>query len=388
MNHHRIGKVFVIFALGVLALVAFWGLRQLISRSGADIPTELKEPKVIVGSNLVNKGVFLEDTALGEISSIAYGHLRSGSGSVIAVVGQTGAIFLNEQADPIETVSFEPEATSAFGDTTGGDKRYGKIQIVDVDGDGSCEFLVRNSFRRAELIDHFGRTVWTYGEGYQGDSWLGDMAAGDSNGDRRMEYFALDLKGEGVVALDGQLLPIWRQRAVRGGHIEVVDAQNNGKLDIVYDDHSQLVLLDSSSGRIISQNETGHYIGPFSLVRWPTTSGREYVLHKIGDRIILIDFAGKTVAEYRAPLSPRLLDVYGTTVKLRSSEASCFAAVAVDSSMKRSVLYIYDSAGELIYQELLAQICSSIAAFPLGESGTEALLLGGEGRVLQYDMPH
>ena len=58
--------------------------------------------------------------------------------------------------------------------------------------------------------------------------------------------------------------------------------------------------------------------------------------------------------------------------------------VAEYSVFNRSVFYVYDSKGKLVYQEVLPETCSAIMASPNGLSGTESILICGQGRVLKY----
>jgi hypothetical protein len=154
-------------------------------------------------------------------------------------------------------------------------------------------------------------------------------------------------------------------------------------MEIVHSDHTRIVLRNRD-GKVISQGETGHYVFSFSLLHWPTNKDRQYVLHLADGKIRLFDFLGNTVAEYRAPLSEELLHVYGTMVKLSPNQAEYFAAIVQYRRLKRSVLYMYDNVAELVYQEVLPECYSSIAAMASADKQAETLLVGGNGEVLQY----
>jgi hypothetical protein len=55
---------------------------------------------------------------------------------------------------------------------------------------------------------------------------------------------------------------------------------------------------------------------------------------------------------------------------------------------KRSILYWFNSIGDLIYQEILAEQSAAITSIKIDQSGKESLLLGGNGKVWQYVKKH
>ena len=54
------------------------------------------------------------------------------------------------------------------------------------------------------------------------------------------------------------------------------------------------------------------------------------------------------------------------------------------AGLPRSVLYVFDQNGALVYQEVLPESCGSILAVSFDDSGSEGLLIGGEQEVWQY----
>ena len=59
--------------------------------------------------------------------------------------------------------------------------------------------------------------------------------------------------------------------------------------------------------------------------------------------------------------------------------------IAEFAGVDRSVLYIYKSSGEIAYQEVLAERCSSIAVLPNpNANGPHEVLIGGEKTIWRY----
>ncbi|MFH1260204.1 MAG: hypothetical protein ABII74_10435 [Elusimicrobiota bacterium] len=80
----------------------------------------------------------------------------------------------------------------------------------------------------------------------------------------------------------------------------------------------------------------------------------------------------------------------GVPVKFKHDEDEYFAVIkevsGVEDHFGRNVLYVFDSRAKLIYQRVFQQkyVDKAIAAVNLDDSGTESLLVAGEGKVWQY----
>ncbi|MBV9469547.1 MAG: hypothetical protein JO316_10685 [Abitibacteriaceae bacterium] len=51
---------------------------------------------------------------------------------------------------------------------------------------------------------------------------------------------------------------------------------------------------------------------------------------------------------------------------------------------QRSVLYLYDPTGTLVYEEVLPEAGAAVKAVALNNASTETLLVGGVNQVWQY----
>ena len=76
----------------------------------------------------------------------------------------------------------------------------------------------------------------------------------------------------------------------------------------------------------------------------------------------------------------------GVPIKLESGQPDYFAVIVEYSIWERSILYVYNSSKELVYHEILPEVCASITAISLDDSGTEVLLIGGEGQIWTYEV--
>ena len=74
--------------------------------------------------------------------------------------------------------------------------------------------------------------------------------------------------------------------------------------------------------------------------------------------------------------------VVALPLRFRKDGDSQFAVLLRFDEQERSVLYIYNPAGQLAYQEVFDENCSSLAALPR-EKG-EVLLVGGFERIYEY----
>lgn len=121
----------------------------------------------------------------------------------------------------------------------------------------------------------------------------------------------------------------------------------------------------------------------------------------------MIDLDGKNFSKVAAPLSkinlekPRELkipgsdepflfhteEVYrarGAWVKLKKDQPKYLAVVAKFGVIDRSLLYVYDEQGKLVYHEILPEDCNAVVAFSSENEGSEDILVGGERSVWRY----
>lgn len=359
----------------IVIIAGFFASRFLIFlpivKSHSDIPNDLKTSGVLIGSNFLSKKIFFQDTRLDTITDIVIGELDPNPGLEIGIASSNGAVFVNKNSSVKSSVMFSSQASH--------------VDIIDVDNDGVCEFMNRGSWSYdASLIDHKGNIIWTYGE----ESGVDDMCTGDINRDGISEFVVGFNGGGGVHLLDKNGKLKWKQSDGNVWHVEIVDANGDGNLEIVHSNAGGQIRVRDKHGKIISQRKPAPYISNFSLCKWPSKKSREYALLSENDTIWLFDFDGKVAAQFKAPKCGTLGHARGLPVKIKSNESEYFAVVVEFNIWDKSIIYVYNPAGTLVYQEILPETCASITAISLYKSKTETILVGGAGKILQYEIQH
>jgi hypothetical protein len=370
MNTKKVVLGIVLGCFGLIALVAIGG--YFVARSvlgpvfgGGRGGAHLGAARVVSGEGVLCGSPFLSDASLGSVTDIKPGKVDAGAGVVAAVAGEEGAAFVTGDGSVVSSVS--------FGD------RFDHVEVVDVEGDGVCEFLNRGSWGSdPALLAHDGRVLWSY----RAPDGADDTCAGDVDGDGRLE-FALGCNGGGGVHLigaDGRQR--WRQSGGNVWHVEMADVDGSGALRILHSSASGDLTVRDGRGNILHQtNLRPVYLSHFAVCAWP--SPPPAVLAPGGGIIGVYDASGTLRTSLKAPDATDMADIWATPVALRAGAPAYLAATLVFSEASKSVLYVYDSAGSLVYQEVLPGRCEAVAALPLG-TGAEALLVGGEGTVTKY----
>jgi hypothetical protein len=331
------------------------------------MPEEFKTPRVLIGSGFLSKKIFAKNSKLGTITDIAFGKFNPVPEKEIAIVGREGALFLDDNRNVKSSVMFHVWARH--------------VDIVDVNGDNICEYLDRGgSWHDVSLLDHKGYPIWIYARKQAVDS----IAAGDINGDHILEFVVGFNGGGGVRLLDRNGKEQWKQSDGNVWHVELVDTDGNGSLEIVHSNARGQITVRDAKGNVIRRSKPTPYFSDFSLTTWPMKNSKKYALLAEDDTIWVFDFDGKTITQYNAPLSGRLGEARGIPIKFNSSKPEFFAVIVEYSNWDRSLLYIYGQDNSLVYQEILPEACASIASISIDSTDKEALLVGCNGKVWNY----
>jgi hypothetical protein len=102
-------------------------------------------PGIALGKDLFDKEQFLTNDKLTDIESISWYTLHGNTELII--IGETGALFVKPNAEPKNFIPF--------------DKKVGETIPVDIDGNGSIEFINRGGgWQPVSLLDPHGKTLW------------------------------------------------------------------------------------------------------------------------------------------------------------------------------------------------------------------------------------
>lgn len=353
----------------LIAVCGFFAYRYFIlplCSSRLEMPEELAEPGIILSSNFISKELFFQDSRLSVISDIVYGELDSSPGFEIGIASSKGAVFLDFDSKIKLVTLFNSPADH--------------VDFFDVDSDGVYEFINRGSWCvDASLIDHQGNVVWTYG----GTPGVDDMSAGDMDLDGVADFVVGFNGGGGVHLVDINGKKTWKQSDGNVWHVEFVDIDGDGKLEIIHSNAAGQLTVRDRQGNVINRTKPAPYFSDFSICRWPTQDDREYALLAEDDTIWLFDFNGKSIKQYSAPKCGSLGGARGIAFTI-GKLSGYFAVIVNFSNWKKAILYIYTPQGQLEYQEILPEASAAIATVKLDSSGKDVLLIGGNGRVWKY----
>jgi hypothetical protein len=329
---------------------------------------EIGEPHIVTGSDLLSKDIYVEGKGIGVVSDIVEGELDPAPGPELGVAGSSGAVFLDKSRQAKASVIF--------------DSSGGRVEFVDIDGDQVCEFMNRGDMLiGVSLIDHQGSTLWTHG----GKLHPKDMGSGDVDGDGTLE-FAAGFTGttQAVHLLTDEGDRIWSKSAAGVACVALADTDGDGKDEIVHSNSGGQCTIRNSEGKPVKTLKMSMFFQRFSICDRPGGGRGACLLVAEEGNLRLIDFAGKTLAEYPASECVLMAHAEGTAVKLDADKPDYFAALVNSDMWPNSILYVYDGDNELVYQEVLPEIGHALSTMAVANSSAEDLLVGGEGRVWRY----
>ncbi len=398
-------------ALAAVGLFVYWSLSNpLFAYRPAQTPPQLKQARVVLGSSFLSRSEFirtgkgllgeiLKVPGLGSINDIAIRERDLHHGLDIVIAGREGAMVVDRNGAKRSQIKYDFETGEIRLGPFRKTKTYnmlGDIQIVNIDGDGRCQYLARGGFDGAALFDDQGRRVWSYRKNDKNGGSRENVTVGDLNGDGMAEFI---VSSNGIEAFDKYGTRLWQRPAEYGpSQIEIVDIDGTGKKKIV-SIGSKLEIRDESGNEIKSIDTPSGYVGKFSLCTMPNTKIPTILALNDG-YLWLIGFDGSSVAKFDAPLSefPDVVEktpygkfgtityrAKGAWVKLGKDQQEYLAVINQFAALDRSVLYIYTPSGRLAYQEVLPEECSSIAALPPeNDSDSQEFLVGGSRTVWRY----
>jgi hypothetical protein len=99
--------------------------------------------------------------------------------------------------------------------------------------------------------------------------------------------------------------------------------------------------------------------------------------------IWILDTNAKVLAKFAAPNSGDLGE--GRAVLIKKDNNHKLATIVDFGTWHRSILYLHDLTGDLLYQEVLPESCPTITEL-LADKPNSKLLIGCEGKVIEYQI--
>jgi len=317
-------------------------------------PQALDEIGVRLGGEWLEKTTLHEDARLGSITQVQ----RRKRNGELAIVGTRGAVFL-PMADG--SPRFVPFAEPA-----------GEAELVEWP-DGRSLYLDRGGggWRTGGLFGADGALLW------QPDHELGmdDLAVGDLDGDGAPEFVVGYNGGGGIRLLDASGNQRWREDDANVWHVEIADADGDGRMEIIHSNAAGLLTLRDGTGKVIRRIAVESYLSQFSLTRWPEP---QLGLLQVGDgHTNVLDFDGRVRLRLDSPETTRLCRVRGATAQLGGSPH--LVVTASQSNWDRAQLFVFSQEGALRYREVLPAECAAVAA-----PDQDAILSGCGPRLVRY----
>ena len=347
-------------------------------------------------------------------------------GDEIVAVGKFGVETLGLDGNFRREILFEPTLTKikiGWYKQNNYKAALDNLQIVDLDGDGKCEFFSHGYTEGVTVYGSEGNIIWTYG-GTETDDLMADRdiekevyvteaAAGDLDNDGIAEYI-VGRRNDGIRAFDKNGNEKWFQPdEYPSARMKVIDLDGDGRNELL-EFGNKTRIRDAADGKIIKElkgensddallfvedknkrkalqfcdiddnklkcvDETGKRLleaeAPLSDVKAKTSAQPKATPINLGNGMVIApdDFAGDTESVYQ----PKAV-----WVALSKDKPKYLAVVAAFIGIPRAHLYVYEPNGTLVYHELLPEDAETLAAIPANQ--TEEIVIGGKETIWKF----
>lgn len=356
---------------------------QITERSG---PPELRKPGVSIGAELLSKDRLFTDARLGVISDIRINPYINSDWQV-ACAGHSGAAFYNLNKNSL--ISFIPFPEHASN-----------VRFLDRPDSKDIWYINRGGkgWTDAALLTPQGEKHWSCGMNTIPQSpGVNSMCAGDIDNNVNLRC-VVGFNGDGGISmLDQDGKELWHQDDHNVWQVEMIDVEKDAFKEIVHTNASGSFTVRDHQGNVLRKFGVGDpksYITQFALCSWPTKKDAQHIITIADDRLYLIDAFGKIKAEFKTPFVTDSAEIKATTVKLKANEPEYLAVAINYDYWDKTVLYLFDQNGKIVYMETLSGKCGAITAAPINDPSnnpinnkeTEDLWLNTKDSVWHYQI--
>lgn len=342
---------------------------------------------IISGGELFSKTVLNEEVFISNITDIRIRPKTPISEGEIIMAGSIGAVFLDLDDPSVVNsyVYFEDDADF--------------VEVIDIEGDGVEEFMGRGCWCKPPIvIDSAGDTMWKY---ERAGEKVVDMVAADMDGDGELEFVSA-LRDGGIRIIDRNDKKIFKKKTSPVRHVEVVDVDSDGRLDIIFTTIGGQVMVVDSLGNWLSTvkdteasalrdstdspsiKEDEFKVRDFTLVVRSGADGKGSIISADEGVVRFHDLFGKVLKEVSVERAYGSTDIRGVGFE-SVGENAYVAVLLVYTGVEKSVLLVFDEDFSLVYEEVLEGLYYAIAKEPArGSGGVETLLIGGKGGLIRY----
>ena len=377
----------VVAAAGLLAPPL--GASRLLAQT--NVPPSLNRQTIKLGKGLLARSVLFHDKSLGTVTDLIFDPKPATKQDAakmgvagLGVAGLGGAVFLKADRSVASRVQF------ASAQRRGLDALFARpflpthVQFVRIDKRGTWGFLNRGGegWQDSSLMGANGKTLWSIG----GDPAVDDTASGDLDGDGVADFVVGFNGGAGVRRVDVAGKTRWQKADGNVWHVEIVDADGDGKPEIVHTNAKGEITIRDPNGNIIRRFQTSVYCSDFSLCRWPTSKSAPKLLVREGGRLALVDLLGGIASRYPVPPGNQFGSARAAVVRVKRDEQPYLAVLTTEGNplFASTTLYLFNAQREVVYQEDIAGKCGTISVVARGEPGLDDFLVGGLNTVWKY----
>lgn len=426
--------------------------------SSREIPDELREPRVLKGAG------FLSKTEIFKLSSDGYGAtLKKGiaardekekqkiinsdsakgisnfddikvCGGEIVAAGRFGAQILDLNGNFKREILFEPSLTKikiGWYQQNHYKAAVDNLQIVDLDGDGNCEFFSFGSLEGVTVYDREGNIAWKYGgeetedlfqdRDFDKEVYVTEAAVGDLDGDGQAEYIVAR-RNDGIRVFDKNGNEKWFQPdEFPTATMRVIDLDGDGRSEFL-EYGSETKIRDAATGKVVRELKGGNSSDAFLFAEDKNKKKSLQFCDFDENRLECVDENGIKLIEAEAPLSrvkrkspdqsppkaaatpvdfgngvvavpmsetsgvgDNIESVYqpkAVWVSLAKDKPKYLAVVASFIGIPRAHFYVYEPNGTLVYHELLGEDAETLAAITANQ--TEEIVIGGKETIWKF----